>query len=197
MAMEMKSAEIFQEFVLPQYKTIAKAETVAIVNTVNHDENIDLYAPSLILAIFSGLVSAVLGGFIWAEMNIFVEMHHAAFAIFAGILVGMFVRFFGRGDHKKFGFVAVAFALVSCVIGSILNVVSFLALHLDLGYLEVLITLDYTFLLDILTEGFTYPDFFVYFVMCLLTYKISFTSERDFSDFQKFFPVNFAKEYSK
>ncbi len=142
--------------------------------------------PSYLLAFFAGLNSAVLASILWAEMNHFVEIRQAVFAVSVGCLTGLFVRWFGRGKSKDFGWLAVIFSLFSCFLGSALNVISFLSLSADMGYAEILITMNPEFIGAIMAENFAYPDIFAYFIMSLTAYKIAFKPTENDTLFRKF-----------
>jgi hypothetical protein len=142
--------------------------------------------PSYLLALFAGLNSSVLASIIWAEMNHFIEIKQAVFAVSVGCMTGLFVRWFGRGKSKNFGWLAIFFSLFSCFLGSALNVISFLSLSADMGYAEILITMNPEFIGAIMAENFAYPDIFAYFIMSLTAYKISFKPSETDTLFRKF-----------
>jgi hypothetical protein len=184
MTMELKNFSEAGAILMPDLtKTLVKAAKTKEVTAVKEQvENLrEAASPNLVLSVFAGLNAAVLSGWLWAEMNYFVEIQQAVFALGVGCFVGAFVRFFGRGNNKYFGLTAVFFALLGCFIGSTLNVISFLAISADMGYMEIIIAMNKEFIAAIMAENFAYPDLFFYFVMCMIAYKVSFKSKRDFS----------------
>lgn len=82
---------------------------------------------NLLLGIASGLMAAFAGAILWAVVTVATGFQIGWMAVGIGFLVGLTVRFFGKGLTKSFGIAGGVLALFGCLLGNILAVCGLLA----------------------------------------------------------------------
>ena len=74
---------------------------------------------NLVLALIAGLAAAVVGSLVWMGITLAAGWHVGYVALGIGALVGLAIRFAGRGSHIIYGVMGVVFTLLSCLVGEI------------------------------------------------------------------------------
>ncbi len=134
-----------------------------------------LQRQSIILGAFGGFAAAILGAIIWAETAIILDDHKYAYmAVLVGLLVGFSIRLLGKGVEKRFGWIGFSIVLLGCLLGNLFSVVAYVVEHFDISYWETIMIFDFSFLIHLLEDRFTYPDLFFYATALFVGYKISF-----------------------
>lgn len=144
---------------------------------------------SLIWGIIGGLLAAITGAFIWAEFTIIVEKdwaydpQHAYMSMLIGLIVGLSVRFLGKGRDIKFGLTAVALAIIGCMLGNIFSSVAYVVATLDLSYFTVITIFDHSQLIGFISDRFAYWDILFYSLTLVFAYFFSVRGAiRDFAE---------------
>ena len=105
---------------------------------------------NLVKGIIAGSLAAVAGAVVWAVVTVITGYQIGYLAVAIGFAVGYMMRIMGRGIDKVFGVMGALLALFGCALGNFLSTCGFVANEYDLGYLEVLQTLDYSFVPELL-----------------------------------------------
>jgi antitoxin component YwqK of YwqJK toxin-antitoxin module len=128
----------------------------------------------VVLAVVGGLSAAVLGAMIWAIVTVATNYQIGYMAIAVGLLVGFSVRYFGAGIDKYFGYIGASLALVGCALGNLLSQVMFAADAESVGYMDILILLNFDLILLIFEESFSPMDVLFYGIAAYEGYKFAF-----------------------
>ncbi|MGF1532264.1 MAG: hypothetical protein ACFCUI_01065 [Bernardetiaceae bacterium] len=140
---------------------------------------------SLTWAIIGGLLAALIGAFAWAESTIILEKdlaydpQHAYMSVLVGLVVGLAVRFLGRGRHPRFGVVAVVLAILGCLLGNTFSSIAYVVATLKLSYFTVIQIFDLSQLYGFIADRFAYLDILFYSIALLVAYFFSMRGSVD------------------
>ena len=122
--------------------------------------------PSLVMGLIGGGIALLVGAIVWGAVTYFTEYQIGWMAIGVGFLVGLAVKFFGKGKSMIFGVSSAILALIGCLLGNLLFYSGVIAKEESVAFLEVffffllspvaaveLFTLAFDFM-DILFYGF-------------------------------------------
>lgn len=129
---------------------------------------------NLTAALAAGAVASLAGALIWAALTVATGYQIGWMAVGVGFLVGLAVRFAGKGMDQVYGVVGAALALLGCLVGNYLSIVGFAADQMDLGYLEVLSSVPFGEILGVMQETFSPIDVLFYGLALYEGYKLSF-----------------------
>ncbi|WP_186757199.1 hypothetical protein [Echinicola salinicaeni] len=128
------------------------------------------------LAVFGGLLIGIIGAIIWASITLMAD-HRLAFMVIAlGALIGISIRYLGKGIDQVFGILAAIIALVSCLFCNFIVSMGLIANAEDLEYLEVLILFDYNYIIQLIIDSSNYWDLVFYIIAGFAGYKMAFRS---------------------
>jgi len=114
-------------------------------------------------AILGGAVGAILSAALWAVIVSVTNTQFGLFAIGVGLIVGVAVRFGGRGATLVHGGIAALFALVGTVLGNIFTVASVVGTIRGVPILEMLTSPDeISFVMSSFTRTFEVIDLLFY-----------------------------------
>jgi antitoxin component YwqK of YwqJK toxin-antitoxin module len=128
----------------------------------------------LVLAVVGGLSAAVLGAIVWAMFTVATNYQIGYMAIAVGLLVGFSVRYFGAGVDKHFGYIGAILALVGCALGNLLSQVIFAADAESVGYMDILVLLNFDVIVSIFVESFSPMDVLFYSIAAYEGYRFAF-----------------------
>ncbi|HEX6224233.1 MAG TPA: toxin-antitoxin system YwqK family antitoxin [Chryseolinea sp.] len=128
----------------------------------------------VVLALVGGLSASIVGAMLWAMTTVATNYQIGYMAIAVGLLVGFSVRYFGAGVDKHFGYIGAILALLGCALGNLLSQVIFAADAESVGYLDVLITLNFDLILLIFQESFAPIDLLFYGIAAYEGYRFAF-----------------------
>jgi hypothetical protein len=94
--------------------------------------------PSLLMGLIGGVIAMLVGAIAWGAITYFTEYQIGWMAIGVGFLVGIAVRFFGRGKSMVFGISSASLALIGCILGNFLFYAGAIAREESVAFLEVL-----------------------------------------------------------
>jgi len=100
------------------------------------DDQMDIDS-NLIMGLIGGGVAMLVGAILWGVITYFTQYQIGYMAIGVGFLVGIAVRFFGKGKTPIFGLSSAALALIGCVLGNLLFYSGFIAREEGVAFLEV------------------------------------------------------------
>ena len=129
---------------------------------------------NIFLAIFAGITSALVGAAIWAAVTVITGYQIGWMAVGVGFLVGFAVKILGKGMSTPFGIVGAVCALFGCAVGNFLTIVAYIGESEAVGYFEVLSTLDYAIVPDLMATTFSPMDILFYGLAIYEGYKFSF-----------------------
>jgi hypothetical protein len=92
---------------------------------------------NLIMGLIGGGVAMLVSAVIWGAVTYFTEYQIGWMAIGVGFLVGIAVKFFGKGKTAIYGLSSAALALVGCVLGNLIFYSGFIAREEGASFLEV------------------------------------------------------------
>lgn len=137
-------------------------------------ENILLKLPSsLQYGFIGGLGAGLLGATIWAAITVVTKYQIGYMAIGVGLLVGVTVRYLGQGDSVAFGIIGGAISLFSCLLGNLFSQIGFYAINEHLNFFEVLISLNYAKIPEIIIHSFQPLDLLFYVLAIYTGAKLS------------------------
>jgi len=101
-----------------------------IDNEMDHDSN-------LIMGLIGGGIAMLVSAAIWGAVTYITEYQIGWLAIGIGFLVGIAVKFFGKGKTPIYGIISAAFALIGCALGNLLFYSGLIAREEGAAFLEV------------------------------------------------------------
>jgi hypothetical protein len=123
--------------------------------------------PSLLMGLVAGVIAMLLGAVVWGAITYFTEYQIGWIAIGVGFLVGVAIRFFGRGKTMVFGIAGAVLALLGCLLGNLFFYSGVIAREEAVSFLEV-------FFFFLLTPAAALEVFMVAFdVMDILFYGLA------------------------
>ena len=111
---------------------------------------------------------------IWAAVTYITEYQIGWLALGVGFLVGLGVRYLGRGIDTIFGVAGGVIALFSVALGNFLTALGYVAKAYEMGFLEVLQQVDYTLTFELMRVTFTAMDVLFYGLAIYAGYRYSF-----------------------
>jgi hypothetical protein len=128
---------------------------------------------SLPLGIVGGIVAMLLGTAVWVAVTVTTEFQIGYMAVGVGFVVGLGVRFLGKGTETGFRVVAAGLALLGCALGNLLSGCAFVASAQDLSFLNVVSGLNPAMAADILGAMFSPMDLLFYGLAAMAGWKYS------------------------
>ena len=126
------------------------------------------------LGIIGGGIGGLIGAVIWAAVTYLTEYQIGWLALGVGFLVGLGVRYLGKGIDTIFGVVGGVIALFSVALGNFLTIQGYAAKYYEVSFLEVLKMFDYTYTFDVMRDTFSPMDVLFYGLAIYAGYRYSF-----------------------
>ena len=119
---------------------------------------------NLLMGLISGGIAMLLGAVIWGAVTYFTEYQIGWMAIGVGFLVGIAVKFFGRGKTAVFGISSAVLALIGCVLGNLIFYAGFIAREEGASFFEVFFFFLFTpaALIELFSVAFEFMDVLFY-----------------------------------
>jgi hypothetical protein len=136
-------------------------------------ENLKL-EQNLGLGMIGGAAAGLVGAVLWAAVTYLTEYQIGWLALGVGILVGLGVRWLGKGIDRIFGIAGGVIALVSVVLGNFLTALGYVAKAYEIGFLQVLQQFDYSLTFELMKVTFTAMDLLFYGLAVYAGYRYSF-----------------------
>ncbi|HSL30830.1 MAG TPA: hypothetical protein VK900_16635 [Anaerolineales bacterium] len=139
--------------------------------------------PSLLMGLVGGTVAMLVGAIAWGAITYFTEYQIGWMAIGVGFLVGLGIKFFGRGKTVMFGIAGAVLALIGCVLGNLIFYSGVIAREEGAAFLEVFFFffLSPVASLELFTVAFDFMDILFY---ALAAYA-GFSTAMDIKRYQK------------
>ena len=139
--------------------------------------------PSLLMGLVGGTVAMLASAIAWGAITYFTEYQIGWMAIGVGFLVGLAIKFFGRGKTVMFGISGAVLALIGCVLGNLIFYSGVIAREEGAAFLEVFFFffLSPVASLELFTVAFDFMDILFY---ALAAYA-GFSTAMDIKRYQK------------
>ncbi|HET9914749.1 MAG TPA: hypothetical protein VFQ13_22855, partial [Anaerolineales bacterium] len=136
--------------------------------------------PNLLMGLIGGAVAMLVGAIVWGAVTYFTEYQIGWLAIGIGFLVGVAIRFFGKGKSMIFGLSGAVLSLIGCVLGNLLVYSGFIAREEGVSFLEVLLFLVSTpaALIEVYTIAFDFMDLFFYAIAAYVGFSAAMDIKR-------------------
>jgi hypothetical protein len=120
--------------------------------------------PNLLMGLIGGGVAMLVGALVWGAITYFTEYQIGWIAIGIGFLVGVAIRFFGKGKTLIFGIAGAVLALIGCLLGNFIFYAGVIAREESVSFLEVffLLLLNPAATLEVFTIAFDFMDILFY-----------------------------------
>ncbi|HEY8509943.1 MAG TPA: hypothetical protein VIL32_16390 [Steroidobacteraceae bacterium] len=97
---------------------------------------------NLLMGVVGGAMAAVTGALVWAVVTVLTGYQIGWLAVGVGFLVGITIRYSGRGSTMVYRLLGAVFALLGCVAGNFFSVVAFAASEQGISFFELLPQVD-------------------------------------------------------
>lgn len=126
------------------------------------------------MAVIAGLAGALLGAVLWAVITATTQYQIGFMAVGVGFLVGLAIRYAGKGVSTRFGILGAALSLFGCVVGNILTLATVISQQESIPVAEVLSNMDLQVAIELMTLTFHPLDILFYGLALYYGYKMSF-----------------------
>lgn len=120
--------------------------------------------PNLLMGLIGGAIAMLLGAVVWGAITYFTEYQIGWLAIGIGFLVGIAIKFLGRGKTMVFGISAAVLALLGCLLGNLIFYSGVIAREEGVSFLNVFLTLllSPAAAMEVFTIAFDFMDLVFY-----------------------------------
>lgn len=120
--------------------------------------------PNLLMGLIGGGVAMLVSAIVWGAITYFTEYQIGWMAIGVGFLVGIAVKFFGRGKSVIFGISSAVLALVGCILGNLIFYSGVIAREESASFLQVffLLLLSPAAAIEVFAIAFGFMDVLFY-----------------------------------
>jgi hypothetical protein len=136
--------------------------------------------PNLLMGLIGGGVAMLVGAAIWGAITYFTEYQIGWMAIGVGFLVGIAIKFFGKGKSAMFGISGAVLALIGCVLGNLIFYSGVIAREESVSFLEVFFALliSPAALIEVFTIAFNFMDIFFYAIAAYVGFSTAMDIKR-------------------
>ena len=136
--------------------------------------------PNLLMGLIGGVIAMLVGAMVWGAVTYFTEYQIGWMAIGVGFLVGLAIRFFGRGKTLIFGISGAVLALIGCALGNLIFYSGIIAREQGASFLEVffLLLLTPAAAIEVFTIAFEFMDIFFYALAAYAGFSASMDIKR-------------------
>lgn len=120
--------------------------------------------PNLLMGLIGGAIAMLVGAIAWGAITYFSEYQIGWMAIGVGFLVGLAIKFFGRGKTVMFGIAGAVLALIGCVLGNLIFYSGVIAQEEGAAFMEVFFffLLSPVASIELFTVAFDFMDILFY-----------------------------------
>ena len=136
--------------------------------------------PSLLMGLIGGFIAMLVGAIVWGAITYFTEYQIGWMAVGVGFLVGVAIKFFGKGKTIIFGLSGAALALLGCILGNLFFYSGIIAREEAASFLEVLFFLLTTpaAAIEVFTIAFDFMDILFYALAAYAGFSASMDIKR-------------------
>ena len=137
--------------------------------------------PNLFMGLIGGVIAMLVGALVWGVITYVTEYQIGWMAIGVGFLVGIAIRFFGRGKTIAFGVSGAVLALIGCLLGNLMFYAGAIAQEESMSFLEVffLLLLNPAATLEVFTLAFDFRDIFFYAIAAYVGFSTAMDIKRN------------------
>ena len=137
--------------------------------------------PNLLMGLIGGVIAMLFGAVMWGAISYFTDYQIGWMAIGVGFLVGIAIKFFGKGKTLIFGLSGAALALIGCLLGNLMFYAGIIAREQGASFLEVLSFLLVTpaATLEVFTIAFDFKDILFYALAAYAGFSASMDIKRN------------------
>ena len=138
-------------------------------------------------AIITGCFSSIIGAGFWAAITVMTGYSIGYMAIVLGVIVGISIRYFGKGIDKIFGIMSIVFAIISVILGNILSSIGYISYHQGISLFNIISQLNTSIIWELFVATFSPVDILFYVIASVAAYKLSFriVTHKQIDDFAK------------
>lgn len=120
--------------------------------------------PSLLMGLVGGTVAMLVSAIIWGVISYVTEYQIGWMAIGVGFLVGIAIKFFGKGKSVMFGVSSAVLALIGCVLGNLIFYSGIIAREESASFLQVffILLLQPAAAIEVFSIAFGFMDIVFY-----------------------------------
>jgi hypothetical protein len=120
--------------------------------------------PNLFMGLIGGVIAMLIGAIAWGAITYFSGYQIGYVAIGVGFLVGLAIRFLGKGKTVMFGLSGAILALIGCLFGNLLVYSGMIAREEGMPFMEVffLLVLNPATIIEVFTIAFEFMDILFY-----------------------------------
>ena len=120
--------------------------------------------PNLLMGLIGGAIAMLVGAVAWGAITYFTEYQIGWMSVGVGFLVGIAIRFFGKGKTTTFGISGAVLALIGCLLGNLIFYAGIIAREESASFLEVFLflVLSPAAALEVFTLAFDFKDILFY-----------------------------------
>jgi hypothetical protein len=135
---------------------------------------------NLLRGLIGGGVAMLVSAIIWGLITYFTEYQIGWMAIGVGFLVGIAVKFFGRGKTPLFGISSAVLALIGCVLGNLIFYSGVIAREQGASFFEVFFFFLVTpaAVLELFSLAFQFMDVLFYVLAAWVGYSTAVDARR-------------------
>lgn len=130
------------------------------------------------LGLLAGSVAALVGAAAWAGITVVTNMRIGYVAVGVAFLVGLAVRYCGRGTTIVYGVTGAVLALLGCLLGDVLSAVGSYSIAENAPFFATLRHIDLAVAVDIIKEGSTPITYVIYGFAVFCGFKYSMVTEQ-------------------
>jgi hypothetical protein len=120
--------------------------------------------PNLLMGVVGGVIAMFVSAVLWGVITYFTEYQISWMAIGVGFLVGVAIRFLGKGKTMIFGISGAILALLGCLLGNLIVYSGFIAHEEGISFLDTFFFLLLTpaATMEVFTSFFDFRDLLFY-----------------------------------
>jgi hypothetical protein len=137
--------------------------------------------PNLLMGLVAGGIAMLIGAIAWGAITYFTGYQIGYVAIGVGFLVGVAIRFLGKGKTMTFGISGAILALIGCLFGNLLVYSGMIAREEGMSFMEVffLLLLNPAMAIDVFMIAFEFMDILFYALAAYAGFSAAMDSKRN------------------
>ena len=128
---------------------------------------------NLMFAVLAGVLAMGVGTAVWVGVTVATNFQIGYMAVGVGFIVGLAMRYAGRGEGQPYQAIGAGLALLGCALGNLLTGCVYVAQESELGFGEVLAKLDLDMASGIMGAMFSPMDILFYVLAAMAGWKYS------------------------
>jgi len=136
--------------------------------------------PNLLMGLIGGGIAMLAGAIAWGAITYFTQYQIGWMSIGVGFLVGVAIRFFGKGRTLMFGVSGAVLALIGCLLGNLIFYSGIIAQEESTSFLNVFfwLFLNPAAILEVFTVAFDFMDLLFYGLAAYAGFSAAMDSKR-------------------